>query len=47
MRLRRILLGSAFTLIAGGAAMAYTVARVQSRATGDVEEYLAGTPMQS
>jgi acyl-CoA thioesterase I len=44
MRLRRLLLGCAFTVIAGGAAMAYTVARVQSRATGDVAEYLAGTP---
>jgi lysophospholipase L1-like esterase len=46
MRLRRFLLGSAFTVIAGGAAMAYTVARVQSRATGDVAEYLAGPPAQ-
>jgi acyl-CoA thioesterase I len=42
MRGGRVLLGVVAIALTGSSALAYTVARVQARAAGDVEAYLAG-----
>ncbi len=47
MRLGRVFLGVVAIALAGGSALAYTVARVQARAEGDVEGYLAGAQSDS
>lgn len=46
MRLGRLFLGGIAIALVGGAALAYTVARVQARAEGDVQDYLAGAPSE-